>query len=113
MSPTRRQAAFLRALADHLDNHPDLAPVNLTNSWDPNPSLQIALHGRPITEADVNAWAASVGAQLIRVKLVASGEGYLHATGVIGGTEVDVWSAVGGEYFAGDVLAVEGGASDA
>lgn len=91
MTGAQRQAAFLRALADHLDRHPHLAPVWIYDSgvkW----RLQLEYGTTPRNLAD---WAESLGAtELVVTRIASTGATHLHAHGYIGGHTVDMWNHV-------------------
>ena len=86
ITPAQHQAAFLRALADHLDAHPDLAPVRVLGGR--RTDLQLcSAH----TAADLIAWARSLDIEQVHVQLI-SNNAYLHVFGELPhGHRVDVW----------------------
>lgn len=86
-------ADFYRALADHLDAHPHLAPVNVDRAT-PGIDLQLVSPSGP---ADLAAWAESFRVTELTVRRPGDGaDGWCHvdATTELAGTTTRVWTAV-------------------
>lgn len=84
-----RQAAFLRALADHLDAHP---VSDVIVHWHGHSPLDLQLTGGEPTIPRLIAWAASLGATEARLQDL-QGRIYIFVAGRIGEHDVEVWDA--------------------
>lgn len=88
---TTAYAAFLHALADHYDTHPDLQPMYLS----PHGALQLA-GGSSVGELIL--WAESLGVTEFTVQRGGPGENagwcHLQMLADIGGREVKIWTSV-------------------
>jgi hypothetical protein len=83
------EAAFLRALADHLDTHqlPDV--IIHWRVW-ADMSVDLQLSSSDDTIPDLIAWAASLGTTEVKLRNI-EGRLYLHVYGRIGERDVEVW----------------------
>jgi hypothetical protein len=82
------QAAFLRAVADHLEHHqlPGCLP-----HWHASGPVWLQLLDRNANRALVE-WAASLNADTVTVKVFSRpDEMHVHIDGTIGGRTVDAW----------------------
>lgn len=90
-TPAQQHAAFLRALADHLDAHPDLATPEIIST---SRQLQIGDRGRG--PGALIAWFRSVGARDLRVDLFPDYASVRAVNVRIGDQTADVWGGVEG-----------------
>lgn len=84
----RQLAAFLRALAEHLDAHPHLAPFGFGIHW---PTAETSLHADGHGADPIRAWARTLGATEITAHWVTDKQLNAQVEGVIGGFRVRVW----------------------
>lgn len=86
-----RQAGFFRALADHLTSYPELAQVYVSvPGYDGRVTLQLDPRA---SQADLAAWAASLGATRLNVRRLSQGGVHLDAQGTVADHDVQVWCA--------------------
>lgn len=115
-TPAQHQAALLRALARHLDAHPELTPVHLTanQTGEPPHRMQIASAGD--NSAPLAAWAASLGVDALSTDRHSSGAVFLRAYTEILGTAVELAAPASWlddtDLATGDTVAVDGGWAD-
>jgi hypothetical protein len=96
------QSAFLRSLADHLDEHGVLGVSVSWYPWDGRDSdrpLRLQLTVNELAETDddtirqLAAWAASLGVRTARLRSV-NGRIHVHVHGQIGEWHVDAWDSI-------------------
>lgn len=90
LTPAQQQAVFLRALADHLDAHPDLPHVTVDRSLVPS-TWRLRAYDDEATK--FTALCRSLNVTGLRV-FVLDGFAECRAATRIGGIDVTVWSAV-------------------
>jgi hypothetical protein len=110
------EAAFLRALADHLDTH-QLPDVLIHWRIWAKMSVELQLTGSDDTIPDLIAWAASLDTTEVKLRNIED-RLYLHVYGRIGERDVEVWTTTQRKLGPIDrrtitVAELEAGASDA
>lgn len=90
LTPAQKQAVFLRALADHIDAHPDLPRVTVDRSVVP-PTWRLRTYEDETTK--FTALCRSLNVTDLRV-FVLDGFAECRAAARIGGIDVTMWSAV-------------------
>lgn len=91
MTAATERAALLRAIAEHLDEHPDLPVVNVIGRWD----VWLQIPDRD-GQAGVATWARSLGVDSVTAEQP-SGADYTRLVlpeAVFAGQPVEVWGTV-------------------